>query len=252
MDYKRYQKKLKRLGLDQTDKSQEELASLHQAIKSAFTGLQPIPGPQGEKGEQGIQGVKGEKGLKGEKGDKGDAGIQGIKGVKGDKGEIGPKGEKGKDGRDGKDGKDGKTIYKQIGKDEALDVVEGLEALPSKDKLDPVKGLKNFTQAVRKVQNNFPIGGSGGSQDAVENPGTSTDNAIARFDGTTGKLIQDSAVTIDDSGFINVPVQGFKMTDGTNQWIVTINTNGSLVTELAPPAGLPIGQAAVGSTFIVA
>lgn len=36
----------------------------------------------------------------------------------------------------------------------------------------------------------------------VGGPGSSTDNAIARFDGTTGKLIQDSIVTISDLGLI--------------------------------------------------
>jgi hypothetical protein len=36
----------------------------------------------------------------------------------------------------------------------------------------------------------------------VNGPASSTDDAIARFDGTTGKLIQDSNVTIDDSGNI--------------------------------------------------
>jgi hypothetical protein len=34
----------------------------------------------------------------------------------------------------------------------------------------------------------------------VSGPGSSTDNAIARFDGTTGKLIQNSVTTIDDTG----------------------------------------------------
>lgn len=34
----------------------------------------------------------------------------------------------------------------------------------------------------------------------VSGAASSTDNAIARFDGTTGKLIQNSAVTIDDTG----------------------------------------------------
>jgi hypothetical protein len=33
----------------------------------------------------------------------------------------------------------------------------------------------------------------------VDGPATSTDNAVARFDGTTGKLIQNSVVTIADS-----------------------------------------------------
>ena len=41
--------------------------------------------------------------------------------------------------------------------------------------------------------------GTGGD---VVGPATATDNAIARFDGTTGKLIQNSPVTIDDAGSI--------------------------------------------------
>lgn len=46
------------------------------------------------------------------------------------------------------------------------------------------------------------LGGGGGSGD-VTGPASSTDNAIARFDGTTGKIIQDytsSAPTISDTG----------------------------------------------------
>jgi len=41
--------------------------------------------------------------------------------------------------------------------------------------------------------NTFPAFGD------VSGPASSTDNAIARYDGTTGKLIQNSAVTIDDT-----------------------------------------------------
>jgi len=40
---------------------------------------------------------------------------------------------------------------------------------------------------------------------AVIGPSSSTDNAITRFDLTTGKIIQDSLVTIDDSGSVNIP-----------------------------------------------
>lgn len=36
----------------------------------------------------------------------------------------------------------------------------------------------------------------------IVGPGSSTDNAVTRFDSTTGKLVQNSAVTIDDSGNI--------------------------------------------------
>lgn len=41
-------------------------------------------------------------------------------------------------------------------------------------------------------------GGSGGTGDVV-GPASATDNAIARYDLTTGKLLQDSAVTIADT-----------------------------------------------------
>lgn len=42
-------------------------------------------------------------------------------------------------------------------------------------------------------------GGGGGSGDVV-GPASATDNALARFDGTTGKLIQNGTVTQDDNG----------------------------------------------------
>jgi hypothetical protein len=38
----------------------------------------------------------------------------------------------------------------------------------------------------------------------VNGPASSTDNAVVRFDGTTGKLIQDSNVTISDAGVVNI------------------------------------------------
>lgn len=46
-----------------------------------------------------------------------------------------------------------------------------------------------------------------GSGDVV-GPASATDNAVARFDATTGKLIQNSGVTIDDSSFMTFPVNG--------------------------------------------
>jgi len=38
---------------------------------------------------------------------------------------------------------------------------------------------------------------------------SSTDNAIARYNGTTGKIIQNSLVTIDDNGSVNIPTGQF-------------------------------------------
>lgn len=39
----------------------------------------------------------------------------------------------------------------------------------------------------------------------VVGPASATDNAVTRYDGTTGKLVQDSNVTIDDNGRVTVP-----------------------------------------------
>lgn len=49
------------------------------------------------------------------------------------------------------------------------------------------------------------IGGGGGGSGDVNGPAGSTDNAIARFNGLTGKLLQNSLVTITDLGSIALP-----------------------------------------------
>lgn len=52
----------------------------------------------------------------------------------------------------------------------------------------------------------------------VSGPGSSTDNAMVRFDSTTGTVIQDSLVTVSDLGAFGLP-DGVKQTfnpDGTN------------------------------------
>jgi hypothetical protein len=59
----------------------------------------------------------------------------------------------------------------------------------------------------------------------VYGPNSSTDNAVARFDGTTGKIIQNSNVIISDSGNVNAA----SYTDG----IATLS--GGTLTGLNPP-----------------
>ena len=58
------------------------------------------------------------------------------------------------------------------------------------------------------TQSVVQIGGGAGSGDVV-GPASATDNALARFDGTTGKLIQNSVATLDDSG--NMDTQSIKV-----------------------------------------
>jgi hypothetical protein len=58
------------------------------------------------------------------------------------------------------------------------------------------------------------VSGGGGTGDVV-GPASSTDNAIARFDSTTGKLLQNSLVTVDDNGSVNIPSSQAYKINGT-------------------------------------
>jgi hypothetical protein len=98
----------------------------------------------------------------------------------------------------------------------------------------------------------------------VVGPASSTDNAIARFDSTTGKLLQNSGATIDDSGNITAnsfvgPVTGNASTAtalasnpsdcSANQFATTIAANGNLT--CAQPAFTNIsGTATVAQTTV--
>jgi hypothetical protein len=75
-------------------------------------------------------------------------------------------------------------------------------------------------------------------------PASATDNAVARFDSTTGKLLQNSAVTVDDSGNIATPgtVDGRDLSvDGTK--LDGIAASAAALTATTPS---PLGTAAVG------
>ena len=62
---------------------------------------------------------------------------------------------------------------------------------------------------------------------SVVGPASSTDNAIVRFDGFTGKVIQDGLASVDDSGSVNIPTgQAYEI---NNVDILTANTLGSSV-----------------------
>jgi hypothetical protein len=73
--------------------------------------------------------------------------------------------------------------------------------------------------------------GGAGSGDVV-GPGSSTDNAITRFNGATGLLIQNSTATLDDSGVVSVSganVSGLTAssavaTDGSKNLVSVANT----------------------------
>jgi len=77
----------------------------------------------------------------------------------------------------------------------------------------------------------------------VTGPGSSTDNAVARFDLTTGKIIQNSAVTISDESANVVSIAG----SATATTINLFNTDATTV-NLAQAATIITAGASGGST----
>ena len=81
----------------------------------------------------------------------------------------------------------------------------------------------------------------------VYGPASATDNAIARYDGTTGKIIQNSAVTIADDGATVIAANS--TTDGLR--ITQIGTgNALLVEDSANPDATPFVIDAIGAVRV--
>ncbi len=97
----------------------------------------------------------------------------------------------------------------------------------------------------------------------VAGPASATDNAIARFDGTTGKIIQNSAVTVaDTTGTMTFPAGGgvvltaggaatrkgsFTLSSGTTAQIATTSAvTGSVIVYTT----VTLGTVTVASSFL--
>ena len=135
-----------------------------------------------------------------------------------------------KDGRDGVNGTDGRSGRDGKPGRDGVNGKQGTPGTPGKDGVDGVDGVSvtnanidfdgslvislssgeqiNVGEVVppeleRQLVELRQGGGSAGSSGDVMGPTASTDNAIVRFDGTTGKVVQNSEVTIDDTGNTN-------------------------------------------------
>lgn len=71
------------------------------------------------------------------------------------------------------------------------------------------------------------VSATGGGSGDVVGPASATDNAVARYDSTTGKLLQNSGITIDDSGNLLVTTSGASVTIGANNWNLKDNGTSS-------------------------
>lgn len=77
--------------------------------------------------------------------------------------------------------------------------VDGRDVATDGTKLDGIEAGADVTDNANVLA---AIGYTPGD---VIGPASSTDNAITRYDATTGKLLQDSLVTIADNGFMSTP-----------------------------------------------
>lgn len=83
----------------------------------------------------------------------------------------------------------------------------------------------------------------------VDGPASSTDNAITRFDGTTGKIIQNSSVVIDDEAS-NATSINMGTSDGSDNKFLSISAGGGATTSRGAYitlSGLEHGQAGVAA-----
>jgi len=152
-------------------------------------------------------------------------GTNGRDGRPGKDGKDGRPGKDGADGRDGVDGQDGVSVtnaYLDFDNSLVIELSNGRQ-INAGEVLPP-----DLSERLKIIINQGASGGGGGgaglpdqtgnsgkflttdgstaswgtpagSGDVV-GPASATDNAVARFDATTGKLIQNSAVTISDTG----------------------------------------------------
>lgn len=161
----------------------------------------------------------------GRDGQDGRDGVDGTPGKPGRDGKDGRPGRDGKDGVNGLDGQDGVSVVnvfldfdnslvvelsngRQINAGEVLppDIADRLKIIINQGASGGGGGGASLPDQSGNAGKFLTTDGStaswgtpAGAGDVV-GPSSATDNAIARFDTTTGKLIQNSAVTISDAG----------------------------------------------------
>lgn len=128
----------------------------------------------------------------------------------------------------------------------------GIVAMPVAQFTTPVNGaVPTYNSTNDEFEMTVPAGGGD-----VVGPASSTDNAIARFDSTTGKLLQNSALTVaDTSGTIAGFAGASSLNDSNGNELVVFQVTGSAVNQIdianAATAGKPNIAATGGDTNII-
>lgn len=195
------------------------------------TGLTGPQGTKGDKGDKGDTGATGPAGPQGETGLQGSQGIQGVQGEKGDTGATGAQGPKGDKGANWRGAYDGPTAY----------VVDDLVSYNGSTYICILDSTGNLPTDTTYWSLVALKGNDGAGSGDVTGPASSTDNGIVRFDGTTGKLIQNSTnVVIDDSGQVGIgigsPSTRLHLAGTTSNDNMTIDTGINFTSVSSPTA----------------
>lgn len=209
------------------------------------TGTQGVAGPTGPTGNTGSVGPTGPTGdigatgPTGPTGNTGATGSTGPTGPTGDTGAIGPTGPTGDIGATGPTGPTGDTG--------AIGPTGPTGDIGLTGPTGPTGAASTVAGPTGPTGSVGPTGPAGAGTGDVVGPGSSTDNAIVRWDGTSGTIIQNSDVTLSDTGtFANIEAVGFDtaaaVTAGTGQ-LVWDNGDGTLHLGLkGGNVDIPLGQ----------
>jgi hypothetical protein len=190
-------------------------------LTSFGKGSQGVTGLEGQTGIQGVTGLEGATGLQGQTGIQGVTGLEGQTGIQGPQGATGLQGQTGIQGPQGATGLQGQTgiqgitglanFIVQTNYPNPLGVTPILLWNETSEALFVgITGIQHWVQiSAGSLQGPTGMGvpGSTGLQGptgvGVAGAVSSTDNAIVRWDGTSGRVIQNSGVIIDDSNRVS-------------------------------------------------
>jgi hypothetical protein len=97
------------------------------------------------------------------------------------------------------------------------------------------------TTTISGTYPNFTITSADSKVGDVVGPASATDNAIARFDTTTGKLIQNSVVTVDDTGAVTGVTTLAASTSVTTPIVQASNSGGLALRNSAGTTQISMG-----------